>query len=90
MAFTKKTHMYRHIRNSCKIAPNVRNGTDGMERLYTLIKEKEKRDSSALTKQVAPIQIDARGANLNTTINIIHMAINSFFLISIVLSILPF
>ena len=77
--FTKKTHMYRHIRNSCKIAPNLRNGMDGMARLYSLIKEKEMAEagrSSAVggrsdgPERVAPIRIDARGANLNTTINI--------------------
>ena len=52
---------------------------DGMARLYSLIKEKEMAEagrSSAVggrsdgPERVAPIRIDARGANLNTTINI--------------------
>lgn len=71
--FTKLTHMYRHIRTRCKIAPNIRNGIDGMERLYTLIKEDDRRKGvlpSSPGGELAPIRIDARGASVNTTINI--------------------
>lgn len=36
--------MYRHIRRSCKIAPNERNGLTGMSRLYDLVDEKQHED----------------------------------------------
>ncbi len=39
--------MYRHIRNSCKIAPNPKNGDAGMERLYEHTLQKQIADQSA-------------------------------------------
>jgi len=45
--FTALTNMRRHVRNSCKIAPNDKNGTNGMDRLY----EHTKRQQELLGEQ---------------------------------------
>ncbi len=42
-----ETSMYRHIRNSCKIAPNVRNGSKGMDRLYEHTLQKQMAEMKA-------------------------------------------
>ncbi len=45
--FMNETSMYRHIRNSCKIAPNVRNGSKGMDRLYEHTLQKQMAEMKA-------------------------------------------
>jgi len=42
--FTEETHKYRHMRISCNIAPNAKNGTRGLDRLYELVSEKQNED----------------------------------------------
>ena len=42
--FGNKTHMYRHIRDRCNIAPNVKNGDTGMERFYEHTLQKQLAD----------------------------------------------
>ena len=39
--FSSYVSMRRHVRESCKIAPNAKNGVEGMEKLYehTLLKQ---------------------------------------------------
>ena len=45
--FTEKTSMNRHVRTSCKIAPNDKNGDKGMERLYEHTLQKQNAEQNA-------------------------------------------
>jgi len=45
--FTNETNMYRHIRSSCNIAPNTKNGDKGMERLYEHTLQKQNAEQNA-------------------------------------------
>ena len=47
MGFTEATHRNRHMRVSCKIAPNDKNGEKGMERLYDYTVQKQLADQKA-------------------------------------------
>ncbi len=42
--YTTYTSMCRHVRESCKIAPNEKNGEEGMELLYKHVKHEQKRN----------------------------------------------
>lgn len=62
--FTSYTNMRRHVRNTCKIAPNERNGNTGMELLYnhTIQKQEERITSQqeqikALTAQMGRMAV---------------------------------
>lgn len=53
--FANYTSMRRHIRNACRIAPNARNGTEGMEVLYEHTLRKQAAEIAALKAQNAAI-----------------------------------
>lgn len=53
--FTAHTNMRRHVRDYCKIAPNERNGTEGMEKLCVYVLQQQ-RDAEQIRNQAEQIQ----------------------------------
>ncbi len=57
LGFINPTSMHRHVRKNCKIAPNVKNGITGMERLYEHTLQKQLADQKT--------QIDQQSAEIS-------------------------
>jgi hypothetical protein len=55
--FTSYTSMRRHVRNSCKIAPNMKNGDAGMGLLYQHTIDRQQQQIEALATQNAAMAV---------------------------------
>lgn len=54
--FSSYNSMLRHVREACKIAPNKRNGEDGMERLYQHVIQRQQRENADLRRRVQNLE----------------------------------
>ncbi len=59
-AFSSRGSMLRHIRQSCKIAPNEKNGDEGMEVLYNLASKKKQAELEAEIEARVEAKVAAR------------------------------
>jgi hypothetical protein len=85
-AFSCYTAMRRHVRESCRIAPNAKNGDAGMERLYEHTLQKQLADQKTqIDQQSAEIsemkemmkQLLQQGAPSSTTLQAGEVAIQA-------------
>lgn len=59
--FTRYDAMRRHIRTTCRIAPNKRNGEEGMDRLYEYFKQRQQREDQDLRGELQGLRAELAG-----------------------------
>lgn len=59
--FTRYDAMRRHIRTSCRIAPNKRNGEEGMDRLYEYFKQQQRQEDQDLRAELQSLRAELAG-----------------------------
>ncbi len=58
--FSNRTSMLRHVRHNCKIAPNAKNGDEGLEKLYDHTNKRQSEEIAELKAEMAKMREDMR------------------------------